>query len=167
VRIRQVTNKVAIQLVNVRTLKIVKLLTFKAEDLVARDYADMNAFAVQYITVDDRPPIKVPEPEPNVRSLGSDSEANRALALFPLRLRPWQRARQPDLEDVSPLVHTRRFALEQRCNRGGAFASRPHRSEQPVFFRCPRRPRNSHFSAFTFLERIRRNSRAFVLTDPT
>ena len=46
---------------------------------------------------------------------------------------------------MSPLVHTRRFALEQRCNRGGAFASRPHRSEQPVFFRCPRRPGSTHF----------------------
>src|SRR6266851_5751117 len=38
------------------------------------------------------------------------------------------------------LLHRRRFALEQRGNRGGAFASRPHRSEQPVFFRRPRRP---------------------------
>src|SRR6266852_8931737 len=47
-------------------------------------------------------------------------------------------------------MHHRRRALEQRCNRGGAFASSPHRSEQPVFFRCPRRPRNSHF--FTFFD---------------
>ena len=68
---------------------------------------------------------------------------------FPLQLRPWRRTGQLDLEQVSSLVHPRRFALEQRCNRGRAFASRPHRSEQPVFFMCPRRPRNSHFFTFS------------------
>jgi hypothetical protein len=41
-------------------LKIVKLLTFEAEDRVARDHADMDAFAVEYIAVHDRPPIEVP-----------------------------------------------------------------------------------------------------------
>src|SRR5712672_2412706 len=55
--------------------------------------------------------------------------------------------------------------LEQSCNRGGAFSSRPHRSQQPVFFRCPRTPRSAHFFAFSLLERIRFNSRAFVFTD--
>ena len=45
-------------------------------------------------------------------------------------------------------MHPRRFALEQRCNRSGAFAGGPHRSEEPVFFRCPRRPRSAHFFAF-------------------
>src|SRR5258706_15964175 len=44
--IRQMTNWVAIQLVNVRTLKIVKLSTFEAKDRVAPDHADMDAFAV-------------------------------------------------------------------------------------------------------------------------
>src|SRR5260221_14315992 len=45
---------------NVRTLKIVKLLTFEAEDRVTRNHADMDAFAVEYIAVHDRPPIEVP-----------------------------------------------------------------------------------------------------------
>jgi hypothetical protein len=36
------------------------------------------------------------------------------------------------------------------CNRDGAFASRPHRSYQPVFFRYPRRPRDAHFFTFSF-----------------
>jgi hypothetical protein len=54
------TNQVAIQLVNVRTLKIVELLTFKAEDRVVHDHADMNAFAVDYIAVHDRPPLEAP-----------------------------------------------------------------------------------------------------------
>jgi hypothetical protein len=41
------TNQIAVQFVNLRALKIVKLLTFKAKDLVAQDHADMDAFAVQ------------------------------------------------------------------------------------------------------------------------
>src|SRR5258708_5149250 len=41
-------------------LKIVKLLTFEAEDRVTRNHADMDAFAVEYIAVHDRPPIEVP-----------------------------------------------------------------------------------------------------------
>jgi hypothetical protein len=52
-------NQVAIQFVNARTFKIVKLLTFKAEDLVAHNYADVDALAVEYINVHDRPPIEV------------------------------------------------------------------------------------------------------------
>jgi len=35
-------------------------LTFAAEDRVARDHADMDAFAVEYISVHGRPPIEVP-----------------------------------------------------------------------------------------------------------
>jgi hypothetical protein len=35
----------------VRTLKIVKLLTLKAKDRAFHDYADMDAFAVEYIAV--------------------------------------------------------------------------------------------------------------------
>jgi hypothetical protein len=54
------TNQVAIQLVNVRTLKIVKLLTSEAEDCGAGDHPDMDAFAVEYIAVHDRAPIEVP-----------------------------------------------------------------------------------------------------------
>src|SRR6266481_5218 len=54
------THKAAIQLVNVRTLKIVKLLTFEAEDRVACDHADKDAFAVEYIALHDQPPIEVP-----------------------------------------------------------------------------------------------------------
>src|SRR6266481_8469429 len=54
------THKAAIQLVNARTLKTVKLLTFEAEDRVACDHADKDAFAVDYIAIHDRPPIEVP-----------------------------------------------------------------------------------------------------------
>src|SRR6202051_3844794 len=86
VRIQQMTNQVAIQLVNARTLKIVKLLTFKAEDRVVQDHADMNAFAVDYIAVHDRPPLEAPQQR--LRLLAGDSETNRALELFPLRLQP-------------------------------------------------------------------------------
>jgi hypothetical protein len=64
------TNEVAIQLINVRTLKIVKLLTFEAKDLVARDNADMDALAVEYIAVHDRPPIEVPEPRAKAALIG-------------------------------------------------------------------------------------------------
>src|SRR5882724_9168705 len=70
------TNQVAIQLVNVRTLKIVKLLTFKAEDLVAHNHADMDAFTVQYIAVHDQRPIVRPSQQ-RLRLLGADSETNR------------------------------------------------------------------------------------------
>jgi len=35
-------------------------LTFEAEDRVVRDHAYMDAFAVEYIAVHDRPPIEVP-----------------------------------------------------------------------------------------------------------
>jgi len=94
----------SIQLVNVRTFKIVELLTFKAEDLVAHDHADMDAFAVEYIAVHDRRPLERP-PQQRLRLLDGESETNRPQGYFPF--------------------------------------------------------------AFTFLERIRRNSSAFVFTDPT
>src|SRR5258707_2077901 len=83
-RIRQMTNQVAIQLVNVRTLKIVKLLTFEAEDRVTRNHADMDAFAVEYIAVHDRPPIEVP----HAKGCACWAAIARqiALGLFPLRL---------------------------------------------------------------------------------
>jgi len=35
-------------------------LTFEAEDRVACDHADKDAFAVDYIAIHDRPPIEVP-----------------------------------------------------------------------------------------------------------
>ena len=66
--------------------KIVKLLTFKAEDRVVQDHADMNAFAVDYIAVHDRPPLEAPQQR--LRLLAGDSETNRALELFPLRHQP-------------------------------------------------------------------------------
>src|ERR1700730_7805900 len=80
------TNKVAIQLVNVRTLKIVKLLTFEAEDRVAPDHADMDAFAVEYIAVHDRPPIEVPHGKGC--ACWAAIARQIALGLFPLLLQP-------------------------------------------------------------------------------
>jgi hypothetical protein len=35
-------------------------LTFKAEDRVIHDHADMDAFAVEYIAIHDRPPLEAP-----------------------------------------------------------------------------------------------------------
>ena len=62
--------------------KIVKLLTFKAENLVVHDHADMDAFAVQYIAVHDRRPIEVP-PAKRLRLLAGESETNRYSGYFP------------------------------------------------------------------------------------
>jgi hypothetical protein len=88
-RIRQMSNQVAIQLVNVRPLKIVKLLTFEAEDRVARDHADMDAFAVEYIAVHDRPPIEAPHGKGCACRVAIVRQI--ALGLFPLRLQPQPR----------------------------------------------------------------------------
>src|SRR5712672_1327921 len=81
------TNQVAIQLVNVRTLKIVKLLTFEAEDRVARDHADTDALAVEYIAVHDRPPIGVPHGK-GCACWAAIARQIALLGLFPLRLQP-------------------------------------------------------------------------------
>jgi hypothetical protein len=86
------TNQVAIQLVNLRALKIVKLLTSKAEDLDTNDHADMDAFAVQYIPVHDRHPIEWGPAGKRVRSLAGESETNRALG--PISPSPLARALQ-------------------------------------------------------------------------
>src|SRR5258707_5068588 len=130
-RIRQMTNQVAIQLVNVRTLKIVKLLTFTAEDRVIHDHADMDAFAVEYIAVHDRPPIERP-PRQRLRLLSSDSETNRALRLFPLRLWPSVRplyylGRPVDVATGSVTTHRRssKHCPPRRWPRLGATAN-PH-----------------------------------------
>src|ERR1700730_15372619 len=63
-------------------LKIVELLTFKAEDRVVHDHADMYAFAIDYIAVHDRPPLGAPQQR--LRLLAGDSETNRSL-LLPLQ----------------------------------------------------------------------------------
>jgi hypothetical protein len=73
-------NHVAIQLVNVQTLKIVKLLTFKAEDLVVDDRAHKDAFAVEYTAIHDRPPVEAPS---KVALLDGDSQINRAITPSP------------------------------------------------------------------------------------
>jgi hypothetical protein len=59
-RVRQMTDEVAVQLVNVSTPEIVKLLARKAKHLVTYDYGDMDAFAVQYVAIHDRPPMRPP-----------------------------------------------------------------------------------------------------------
>jgi hypothetical protein len=60
----------------------------------------------------------------------SDAESGDLVSdwLFSLRLRPWLRTGQVDLEYASPLADRTRTALERLCNRGDAFASRRHRS---------------------------------------
>src|ERR1700716_1660109 len=81
------TNQVAIQLVNVRTLKIVKLLTFEAEDRVVHDHADMDAFAVEYIAVHDRPRLERPRGKGCACWAAIASQISGP-GLFPLRLQP-------------------------------------------------------------------------------
>jgi hypothetical protein len=90
-RIRQMTNEVAVQLVNVDTPQIVKLLALKAEHLMTIDHGDMDAVAIQYIAIHDRPPMQE-YPSRRLRSLAGDSETNRAL--FPLGF--WQ---------IDPMLH--------------------------------------------------------------
>jgi hypothetical protein len=51
-------DEVAVQLVNISTPEIVKLLAFKAEHLVTCDHGDMDAIAVQYVANHDWPPMR-------------------------------------------------------------------------------------------------------------
>jgi hypothetical protein len=57
-RIRQMTDEIAVQLVNIDAPEIVNLLALKVEHLATRDHGDMDAFAIQYIAVHDRPPVQ-------------------------------------------------------------------------------------------------------------
>jgi hypothetical protein len=52
------TDEVPVQLVNIGTPEIVKLLALKAEHLVTCDHGHMDAFAVQYVAHHDRPPVQ-------------------------------------------------------------------------------------------------------------
>jgi hypothetical protein len=56
--IRQMTDEVAVQLVNVDTPEIVKLSALKVKHLVTYDHGDMDAFAVQYVAIHGRPPVQ-------------------------------------------------------------------------------------------------------------
>jgi hypothetical protein len=47
------TDEVAVQHVNVGAPEIVKLLALKAEHLVTCDNGDMDALAVQYVSIHD------------------------------------------------------------------------------------------------------------------
>jgi hypothetical protein len=55
------TDEVAVQLVNVRTSKIVKLLALKAKYLMTSENADMDALAVKYVAIHKRPPTGRPQ----------------------------------------------------------------------------------------------------------
>ena len=52
------TDEIAVQLVNVDTPEIVKLLALKTKHLVTSDHGDMDAFAIQYVAIYDRPPMR-------------------------------------------------------------------------------------------------------------
>jgi hypothetical protein len=54
------TDEVAVQLVNVDTPEIVKLLTLKVKHLATWNQGDMDAFAIQYVANHDRAPIQAP-----------------------------------------------------------------------------------------------------------
>jgi hypothetical protein len=53
------TDEVAVQLVNIGTPEIVKLLALEAKYLVTCDNGDMDALAIQYVAIHDPPPIEV------------------------------------------------------------------------------------------------------------
>jgi hypothetical protein len=59
-RIRQMTDEVAVQLVNFDTPQNVELLAPKAKHLVTPDHRDMDAFTIQYVAIHDRPPKREP-----------------------------------------------------------------------------------------------------------
>jgi hypothetical protein len=69
-------DQVTVQLVNVDTPKIVKFLALKAKHLVTCDHCDMDAFAIQYVAIHDRPPYGAPRQR--LRLLSGDSDTNRA-----------------------------------------------------------------------------------------
>jgi hypothetical protein len=66
------TDEVAVQLVNVDTPQVVKLLALKAKHLVTRDHRDMDAITIQYVAIYDQPPMLAPRQ--TLRSLAGDSE---------------------------------------------------------------------------------------------
>jgi hypothetical protein len=82
VHIRQMTDEVAVQLVNVDTPEIVKLLALKAKHPVTCDDGDMYAVAIPYVAIHDQPPMQLHR----LRLLAGDRETSRAL--FHLRLQP-------------------------------------------------------------------------------
>jgi hypothetical protein len=51
-------DQVTVQLINVDAPEIVKLLALKAKYLVTSDHGDMDAFAIQYVAIHDRPPMR-------------------------------------------------------------------------------------------------------------
>jgi hypothetical protein len=55
-RIRQTTDQITVQLINVDAPEFVKLLALKAEHLATCDHSDMDAFAIEYVAIHDRPP---------------------------------------------------------------------------------------------------------------
>jgi hypothetical protein len=76
-------------------------LTFEAEDRGTRDHTDMDAIAIEYIAVHDRPPIEVP----HAKGCACWAAIARqiALGLFPLRLlgRLLARILREDMQVVS------------------------------------------------------------------
>src|ERR1700736_4499211 len=83
----QMSNQLSGKLVNVDAFELVELLSLEIEDSRAKDDRYVDATAVEYFSVHDLPPIEGPRGK-RLRLLGSDSETNRALGLFPLRLQP-------------------------------------------------------------------------------
>jgi hypothetical protein len=81
-RIRQMSDEVAIQLVDVDAPEIVKLLALEIKHLVTSDHGDKDAFAIQYIAIHDRPPMRAPPQR--LRLLSGDSETNRGFLAFRL-----------------------------------------------------------------------------------
>jgi len=92
-RIRQMTDEVAIQFVNVDTTYIVKLLALKAKHLVTIDHGNMGAAAIQYIAIHDRPPMHE-YPGRRLRPLVGDSETN------PRAISPWPLAGRLDASEI-------------------------------------------------------------------
>jgi hypothetical protein len=76
----QMSNQLSRKFVNVDVFEVVELLSRGIEDSRANDHRDVDAMAVEYLSVHDWPPIVVCEGRQRLRFLVHDSEENRNLA---------------------------------------------------------------------------------------
>src|SRR5882757_6393401 len=73
--------------IDIDPFQVVEFCAPEVEDCRAGHYANVDSFAIEYIAVHDPRP-REEAPRQRLRLLAADSETNRALALFSLRLQP-------------------------------------------------------------------------------
>ena len=81
------TDQFTREFVDVGTFGVVELLSLEIENGRAKDDRYVDATTVEYFSVHDQPAYRG-APQQRLRLLTGDSETNRALELFPLRLLP-------------------------------------------------------------------------------